>query len=294
MTISSEKNLYPGVNPHLNSFLQSEDGGWESFHSRYVDNIATELDRQLPSNYYAVGEKSLQISEIGIGSERHKRTRPDISIYNIKRSTHPSPSPTLAASPTLTLPLATILEDEDDYLSAVLIYEIVSGKVPGKPVTRIEVLSPANKPPQSYYRQYMARRLQTLRSGLSLVEIDYLHEQHPVIDAIPSYLDREKDSFPYHITVSDPHPIPEEGQFEVYAWGIDSVIPKICIPLLGSDTVTIDFGAIYNYVFEVTRLFHIVVDYQQEPERFDRYSPEDQGAIRKRMQFIRDEYGKQP
>lgn len=49
--------------------------------------------------------------------------------------------------------------------------------------------------------------------------------------------------------------------------------------------------SICNHAFETTRLFGIVVDYEREPERFHRYSPEDQAVIRNHMQRIHDKYG---
>ncbi len=63
MAIHSDHNLYPGVNPHLNSYLQQPCGGWESFHGKLIGEIVLELDRTLSPNYYAVNEKSLQINE---------------------------------------------------------------------------------------------------------------------------------------------------------------------------------------------------------------------------------------
>jgi hypothetical protein len=184
MFTPSLKNRYPGVNPHLNSFLQSEGGGWESFHARHVIDIASALDNLLPDNYYAIAEKSLQISELGFGSES-RRTRPDISIFQRGELSVTPTYSSAATSPTITLPLAYVLEDEDDYLTSVVIYEIEGGRFPGIPVTRIELLSPANKMPHAYYRQYLIKRLETLRGGLCLVEVDYLHETRPVITKLP-------------------------------------------------------------------------------------------------------------
>jgi hypothetical protein len=179
------------------------------------------------------------------------------------------------------------LEDEDDYLTAAMIYEVVGGTVPGKPVTRIEVLSPANKPPQTYYRQYMSKRLDTLRSGLSLVEVDYLHESRPVINLLSSYPDRDEGATPYMIVVSDPHPKPEEGKMPYYAFGVDDPIPLVSIPLAGTDAVTLDFGAVYNLTFESSRLFQIVVNYEQEPVHFERYAEADRERIQRRMEAIK-------
>jgi hypothetical protein len=288
MALHSDKNLYPGINPHLNSFLQDEDGGWESFHAQYIVGIANALDKQLPSNYYALAEKSLQVSEIGLGEEQQRRTRPDISIYRVGASSGVVTAASTA--PSAVLPLAPTLEDEDDLLTAVVVYEIEKGSLPGKPVTRIEVLSPGNKPPLSNYRQYLAKRLQTLRSGLTLVEIDFLHESRPVINLLPSYPDGDEDSVPYTIVVSDPHPAPEKGQMALYNFGVDDAIPPVSIPLAGKETTTLDFGAIYDALFESVRVYKLIVDYEQEPVHFERYTDADQQRIRQRMAAIQAQF----
>ena len=54
-------NPYKGINAHLQSYLQSESGGWASFHARHITHLADNLDSQLPANYYTLVEKSLQI-----------------------------------------------------------------------------------------------------------------------------------------------------------------------------------------------------------------------------------------
>jgi hypothetical protein len=290
MPIHSEKNLYPGVNAHLNSFLQDEDGGWESFHAEHIIDIERSLNQQLPSNYYAIAEKSLQISEIGLATEEIHRSRPDVAVYQLKQQTRLSVSP--GAAPDLTLPLAAVLEDEDDYLTSIVVYRLESGKPPGNPVTRVEVLSPANKPPQSYYRQYMAKRLETLRAGLTLVEVDYLHESRPVINLLPSYADGEEGASPYTIVVSDPHPVPEQGQMHVYSFGVDEAIKIVEIPLAGKDRVTLDFGAVYHHTYEQSRFYNLVVDYEQEPLHFERYTEADRERIRQRIGEIRERWAK--
>ena len=64
MPLHSDQNLYPGINPHLNSIIQKESGEWESFHNDHITNIREHLDATLPPGYLARTEKSLQISEI--------------------------------------------------------------------------------------------------------------------------------------------------------------------------------------------------------------------------------------
>lgn len=285
MAIQSSKNLYPGVNPHLNSFLQSEGGGWESFHARHVIDIASTLDNLLPDNYYAIAEKSLQISELGPGSES-RRTRPDISIFQRSESSEIPLYSGAATAPTATLPLADVLEDEDDYLTSVVIYEIEGGKFPGIPVTRIELLSPANKMPHAYYRQYLTKRLETLRGGLCLVEVDYLHETRPVIPKLPSYRDGDREATPYTIVVSIPRPTPDEGHMDLFAFDVSDRLPTVRIPLIGEETVALDFNTIYQQTFEQVKVFRLVVDYTQEPVNFSSYSQHDQQYIRQKMAEI--------
>jgi len=242
MPIHSNKNRYPGINAHLHSFLQSEGGGWESFHAEYIVTIANILDKHLPPQYYSSVEKSL------------------IEIF------------------------------DDNPLTSVVIYEIEDGKIPGKAVTRIELLSPANKPGQGqHYRQYMAKRAQALRSGLFLVEIDYLHETRPIIPTLPSYIDHKKGAYPYLVLISNPHPKPEDGLIDIYGIRVDEPLPTYNIPLIDRETVPLDLSAAYNQTFENARMMQVIVDYELLPERFDTYTTEDQARIRERMKVIADE-----
>ena len=285
--IRSEQNLYPGINPHLNSHLQSEDGGWESFHAEHIVAMARILDQCLPDHYYAIAEKSLQISEFGLATDTRNRIRPDVSIYRSEGATRASPtSHSSATNPIAILDLEETLDEEDDLLTAVVIYELVNNQTPGRIVTRLELLSPANKPPQAHYRQYLAKRRQTLRSGLNMVEIDYLHEQRPILKILPSYSDGDAEAYPYTILVSNPHPTPEAGNLTIYGFHAVDPLPTVVIPLSGADNVVLDFGEVYRRAYEGVRFYQVIVDYAQEPIRFATYSPLDQERIRRRMSEI--------
>jgi len=155
----ADKNLYTGVNPRLNSYLQNPPGRWESFHSLHITHLVESLEVHLPPGYASAAEESLQISQMNAS-------------------------------------------DEDASLNAVTIYQIEANKLPGTPVTRIEVLSPANKPGGSHYLRYREKRRETLKSGLNLVEIDYLHQRRPVLPALPSYVDGEAETYPFLVFVS--------------------------------------------------------------------------------------------
>jgi hypothetical protein len=288
MALTSNKNLYPGINAHLNSFLQQPDGGWETFHATHIGDLRAVIDRLLPPNYYAVAEKSLQIGEVGFDFGQTARTRPDVSIFQSQPSTAESPVAGVGSSPTATLSL--MLEDEDDYLNAVIIYEFEPGKLPGNPVTRIELLSPSNKPPNRDARQYLSRRIVTLRGGITLVEIDYLHETRPVNLLVPSYPHGDKGAYPYMALVSRPFPTPEQGYTDFYGFGVDDPLPVIGIPLVGKDMITVDLGMVYRRTFEDVRVFQMVVDYEQEPLNFDRYREADRQLIHQRLAEIRAQH----
>ncbi|HLA42282.1 MAG TPA: DUF4058 family protein, partial [Aggregatilineales bacterium] len=198
MPIYAPENLYPGINPHLNSFLQHEPGAWESFHAELVIQTRIILDSQLPPGYLALAEKSLQISEMA----------------SVAFNAVPGKGARLCA-----LTVSGILTS-DEQLKGVVIYQAGEGSTFGRPITRIEVISPANKPGGSHYPRYVEKRLETLRSGLRLVEIDYLPESGSLMHSLPSYPGQDDDAYPYVIIVSDPRPEFEKGRVKVYGFGV--------------------------------------------------------------------------
>lgn len=284
------KNLYPGINPHLNSVLQSPNGGWQSFDAEYIIKLMDELDQVLPENYYPVAERSIQIGWVNPddpfeSGSRH--TRPDVLVLQ----KNPALSPTVAAAgrqPTLLLPALDQFDDDYD-LTAIVIYHADTQRLKDKPILRLEVLSPANKPGGSHHDKYMSNRRQTLYSGLGVVELDWLHETPPLLSAIPSYPDGEPDAYPYSILVTDPYPTPVRGYTAVYGFRVSESIPEVNIPLAGGDYTLVDFGRVYNQTVEPRRVFARLTDYGQQPERFETYDELDRNYILQRMTEIANE-----
>ncbi|MBZ0298776.1 MAG: DUF4058 family protein, partial [Anaerolineae bacterium] len=208
MALQADRNLYPGINAHLNSFLQNESGGWRSFHAEHITDIAREVDQRLPSGYFTRSEKSLQIEDFdpGSGDQGRSRTTPDVTIYR-QRTSHRGLSQARIQEvvPSLTMPLPETLDEEDE-LTGLVIYQAGEGSILGRPITRLEPLSPANKRGGSHHEQYMHKRSETLKSGLRLVEIDYLHQTPPVIRVLPDYSSGAPGAVPYTILISDPRP----------------------------------------------------------------------------------------
>jgi hypothetical protein len=56
--------------------------------------------------------------------------------------------------------------------------------------------------------------------------------------------------------------------------------------LSGEQTITLDFGEVYNQSFASFGIYGYQVDYEQEPVRFDTYRDDDQQRIRARMQAV--------
>jgi Protein of unknown function (DUF4058) len=282
MPVYLRHNAYRGVNAHLMSFFQTYDG-WEGFHNKHIGDLGAFITRILPDGYVVDTEKSLQLLEIHPDTgERVRRPKPDATLYQYERSAMPQRAPSAQhdASATLVQPIiATIdlLEELMNY-SALLIYRLQPDAILGQPLTRIELLSPTNKFGDGYL-QYSEKRIATFKSGLNLVEIDYLHETDPVVKGVPSYARREVNAYPYHITISHPLPTLQAGKATTYGFGIDVPIPTLNIPLDDDNTFVVDFNAVYHLTYESMKSYSLRVDYGQQPAHFDAYTPDDQARI---------------
>lgn len=291
MPIRSRINQYHGLNAHLQSYLLNEPGGWHSFHNHHIAHLCDLLDTQLPNNYYALAEQSLQISEhdLVLGAGKPHTTIPDVAVYATRRAPGRKPQQSPSATPTMTVPLTeTFLPVEEDVLSSVVIYEVMAGAAGDRPVTRIELLSASNKPPSFAYPHYLDKRQQSLESGLCVVELDYLHEQRSPLLKLPSYPGGDPGSFPYLIIVNDPWPSTQAGETYLYGFRVDDPVPVVAFPLADEDTLAFDFGSAYNITFSRNRYYGLhAVDYAELPVNFDAYQPDDQARIQAVMQRVK-------
>lgn len=282
--MSNLKNPYPGVNPHLNSLLQTpgEAGStslYPVFHVSLIPQIMIYLNQRLPENYIAVAEESLQLVALDDPTSLRK-LRPDVSVFqssSLKASYSAAES---VATPTWEITLEDTL-DPVDTMKAIWIHQVENARL-GAAVACIEVLSPANKPGGAHYPAYRRKRMEYLYTGIPLLEIDLLHESSPIIPWLPVY-PVDPDAKPFYIAVSDPRP--EYDRARIYGFSVGEVIPTIPIPLAESEYVIADFDAIYQQTFEQSR-FDKLCNYHYLPERFERYSAADQTLIRQYMAEI--------
>jgi hypothetical protein len=283
-------NPYQGVNAHLQSHFQQR-GGWESFHVAFNVHLRDTLQSLIPDGYFVMNERSLQINAIDLGGGRGRAfdLRPDVTILKPEGVLPPVTSPAAVAAPNRVIPLIdTLVDVEDEFLSGIVIYRAAQDGDLGSPITRLESLSPSNKPPGSNYPQYRAKRDALLKSGIHLVEIDFLHERRFPVDTIPSYPQREPGATPYNILVDVAAKTSDMGESLHYGFFVDTPIPTIPVPLV-EQSIALDLNVVYNQVFAANPAYPALLDYTQPPLAFDTYIPDDQGRIRARMASIAHE-----
>lgn len=275
------ENPYAGINAHLNSSLQTagtidQPALWHTFHVSHIGYITEALTAQLPDQYIAFEEQSLQIRSLEIfEDDALNRRTPDITIF---QSGSGSPMLAEAPAPTWQARVADVLEEITRPPPAAIIRELLPQGKLGRIVSRIELLSPSNKPHGSGYDAYVIKRAEAIREGVPLVEIDYLHETSPIVTRLPRY-PRQPNAYPYWIIITDPRPDWDEGKVQGYGFHIGEPIKTIPIPLAGNDVLLFDLNVVYQRTFEARR-WGSLMDYTLEPERFETYSAEDQARIK--------------
>ena len=288
--IRAIKNQYTGINAHLHSLWQSE-GGWDEFHAAHIIYLANALKIPLrPMGYIAGVQQSLQIRRANAPDGRPEA---DVLIYNTdpQRSYEPLPS-SQSGHGLLVMPVPELLEAKEQGIEeyhAIGIYQFSSGKRDrGEPIVWIELLSPSNKPGGQDAVYYRDKVLKLLRSGIVLIEIDYLHESAPTFPGVPNYRPVENghafvpDAHPYRIVVIDPRPTLMKGLARLYQFDVDETLPVVDIPLQGGDVLAFDFGEPYTRTLEES-MFGLDVDYSQLPLHFQRYRKDDQERIAVRI-----------
>lgn len=184
-------NQYRGLNPHLQGELLAHEG-WKGFHGAHIVAMAEYLNKQvLPMGYAAVPETSLQIyqEDDEEGWRKTGQRYPDVALQSVDPSLHGGSR--MAQAETATKPTwkQALSDEEDVELRAIALQTVAKDKSGERQLLAwIELLSPANKPGGSHYAQYMERRKgHALASGCTLVEIDYLHQQAPIMPWLPHY-----------------------------------------------------------------------------------------------------------
>ncbi len=300
MSLRTWKNQFQGLNPLLmkHLFEPGEDSVWPSFHAAQIAHLRSTLNKILPERYVAHAEQSLQIRFGDLPEQQGRpqkplRPIPDVSIYRGFADPIRPRAVTLPAqesSPTWSAIVDyNILEK---MMPAIVIRDVEtrSHSLLGEPVTRIEVLSPDNMAGSAGYPIYLRNRGLALKSGTSLVEIDYLHDfQSPVekVMELPSY-PQENGAYPYTIVLNHAQPN-QEVLVNVYGFGVDDSIPTVKIPLMNEESVTVNFDSVHAEIYEEER-WGLYVNYQSPLDTawLKTFSPRDQQRLVNRRLAILD------
>ncbi|HRF93926.1 MAG TPA: DUF4058 family protein, partial [Aggregatilineales bacterium] len=126
-----------------------------------------------------------------------------------------------------------------------------------KPLTRIELLSPTNKSPNTAFFDYQSKREDIIKSQICYIELDFIHTQPPTYRKVIRYAD---GGYPFHASLIIPRPDVQEGTATMYHFGVADKIPTIPIPLEGDDTHIFDFNMAYQKTF-VESSYGLELDY---------------------------------
>jgi hypothetical protein len=201
---------FPGMNPYL-----EQDDVWQDFHQSFIPLVREVLTAQVQPNYVVRVEEHLYIHELP-GEERRFLGRSDVSIP-------PAPLPGRRPAGVLEAPCFARVPDAVDIERQS--YLEIRDRRNRELITVLELLSPSNKRPGSDREQYLAKRLQVLRSPVHLVEIDLLRGGPRLpLDDLPDC--------DYYAMVSRAEERPRVGIWPVR---LRDPLPTIPVPLRAGD-----------------------------------------------------------
>jgi hypothetical protein len=209
------KNPFPGMNPWLEAF-------WRDFHAKLLVYACDQLNGELPAGMVARVDERLAIDA---EAEKAHSYLPDVAI------TEPWDRPAgpvlgqgglgvIAAEP-------IIVDSGQEILRHV---EIVDSR--SHVITAIELLSASNKEEPAARLAWQAKRMDYLRGGISLVEIDLLRAGGWTLPDRSQLKPIPNGRVSYHVCVTRP---PWWSRHEFYVLPLREKLPVIRIPLRRPD-----------------------------------------------------------
>jgi Protein of unknown function (DUF4058) len=146
---------------------------------------------------------------------------------------------------TIELPLFTSIQRDahaEEYLE-------IRDRSDGKPVTLLDVVSPANRTTQAGRDAYLATRRRAEHNRVSLIEIDLITQGEPMLDF-------PRDNLPEYdctVTVTRPN---TPGRFEIYTATVQKKLPPIRrLPLAIDDNdVALDLQDAFRRAYDLSGL----------------------------------------
>lgn len=239
------KNPFPGMNPWLEEF-------WRDIHASLLVYARDLLNAELPPGLHARVDERLAIDA---GEQESRTYVPDVAV------TEPWDRP---AGPVLGqggqnvgAAQPTVVDFGQEILRHV---EIVDSRA--HVITAIELLSPSNKEQSEARLNWKLKRLDYLRGGISLVEIDLLRcgawtlPDRSLLKPVPP------GCICHHVCVTRP---PWLTRHEFYVLPLRERLPAIRVPLRRPDPdAALDLQILVDQCYERGR-YASVIDYNKPP-----------------------------
>ncbi len=256
---------FPGMDPYL-----EEPGFWPDVHSGLITAIRDALAASVAPGFIVRIEQRVYITDF----EELVRQRVVPDIYLLQR---PLPGGGVATAPTAISPPALLepLYDEEIRDRYIEILDARGHEV----VTTLELLSPANKAPDSRGREHFLRKREAiLHSRTNWVEIDLLRAGQR-----PAEVEGKSDYYALQRRFG-------RHQYLAWYWNLRDPLPTIAVPLTPEYAdVPLDLGAILRGVY--ARAFYALsVDYAG-PVPPPRPLPPDAAWIAERLRAWRADRG---
>ncbi|MBI3269501.1 MAG: DUF4058 family protein [Planctomycetes bacterium] len=235
---------FPGMDPYL-------EHTWPGVHARLIVYASDQLQVQLPSDLRADVEQRVLLEEMAGVEQAY---RPD--VYVVEHG-QPRPHAPSAGGVAVAEPFVVHLDPDEVFQRYIDIVDAATGN---QVITTIEFLSPTNKLPGAGQDKFRRKQEETLRSRVSIVEIDLVRAGSRVLmvrsDRIP----------PSHRTTYQvcsrrgwrPNDV------EVYRAPLRERLPVIPIPLREADRdVTLDLQSLIDLAYRNGR--YDSIDYSVDP-----------------------------
>jgi hypothetical protein len=232
---------FPGLDPYIE--LQDR---WHSFHTSFIVACSDALNDRLPPGYYATVEERVLLDagdpeDLSSRQILH-RLGPDAAVVLESAAGLASVGPSSGAA-TLSphvLPQEIVAIDQPTQK-----FLEIHGLPERKLITTIELLSPSNKKSGDDRSAFLAKRVDLLRHGVNVVDLDLLlaGKRLPLRVPLPTG--------DYHAFVTRAYVYKD---CEVYSWSMRDPLPTIAIPLRTDEPdVLLPLQPAFNWVYDRSR-----------------------------------------
>jgi hypothetical protein len=216
----------------MNPFLEQVDA-WHDFHNAFCYLCKEALVPLVRPNYFVKLDEHVYLHELP-ADERRLLGRADVAVSHPRTQDRGEGSRSALQAPAFgTIPLAVDMESQS--------YLEIRDRQDRRLVAAIEVLSPSNKKSGSDREQFIAKRLEFLRSSVHYVEIDLLRggPRLPLKDVVL------RD---YYVMVRR---MEEWPRVSVWTFSLRDRLPVVPIPLKAPDPdVHLDLQEVLDRVYD--------------------------------------------